>query len=243
MADPTLLSNLAFYSTPAYPCNYLPARQAVTMFADPIVPKNASSYATLSGFGFRRSGEHLYRPRCPTCHACIPVRVPVQRFVPTRSQRRTLRSNEDLDIRYLPAAFRSEHFELYRRYLNVRHPGGGMDDPTPESYMSFLTCSWATTWFVEMRQGDSLLAVAVVDELRDALSAVYTFFDPDYANRSLGRFAVLFEIEQARRQGLNWLYLGYWISNCTKMRYKNEYQPLQYFRDGYWTDNEPRAAL
>lgn len=118
-----------------------------------------------------------------------------------------------------------------------------MDDPTPESYMSFLTCSWATTWFVEMRQGDSLLAVAVVDELRDALSAVYTFFDPDYANRSLGRFAVLFEIEQARRQGLNWLYLGYWISNCTKMRYKNEYQPLQYFRDGYWTDNEPRAAL
>lgn len=125
---------------------------------------------------------------------------------------------------------------LYEKYLLGRHMGGGMDNPTPESYMKFLTASWAKTAFYEMRlQGDnSLLAIAVVDIMENALSAVYTFFDPAYAHKSLGRFAVLLQIEEARKQGLSSLYLGYWIEDCKKMNYKDEYQPLEYYRNSDW---------
>lgn len=147
--------------------------------------------------------------------------------------------NSDLDIRAVPADFYTEHFNLYRRYLAGRHPGGGMDNPNAQQYQDFLTASWARTLFYEMRLRDRLLAVAVADQMADALSAVYTFYDPAFQVRSLGKFAVLYEIEAARALGLRWLYLGYWISSCRKMRYKNEYQPLEYFWEGHWTRRTP----
>jgi arginyl-tRNA--protein-N-Asp/Glu arginylyltransferase len=109
-----------------------------------------------------------------------------------------------------------------------------MDDPSPEGFMDFLTAPWAETLFYEFRLGDLLVAIAVVDRLEHALSAVYTFYDPACRERSLGRYAILHEIEEARAQGLAWLYLGYWIAGCRKMRYKNEYQPLEYYVGGRW---------
>lgn len=230
---------LGFYTTPPYPCSYLPGRVATTLFADPQAPKDQRVYGALSAHGFRRSGEHLYRPRCQACQACVPVRVPVADFKARRFQARTLAMNADIDVRVLAARYREEHFELYRRYLQWRHPGGGMDNPSPESFADFLLSSWAETLLLELRIGATLVGVGVVDRMEDALSAVYTFYDPEYARRSLGRYAVLREIAHARELGLDWLYLGYWIDECRKMRYKVEYQPLEYYRDGQWRREPP----
>lgn len=225
---------LSFYATPPHRCSYLPARESTTLFADPRYPKTNRLYAALSERGFRRSGEHLYQPYCQNCSACIPIRIPVQAFRQRRRHRRTWRLNQDLSINYKPARFEQEHYELYCRYLAARHAGGGMDDPSPDSYMNFLTASWADTLFLEMRLDGRLAAVAVTDQMPRALSAVYTFFDPDLSHRSLGRYAILQQIKLARDHDQQWLYLGYWIEGCRKMRYKTDYQPLEYFHGDSW---------
>lgn len=231
----TTEEKLGFYATPPHDCNYLPDREAITLFADPRFRKNSRLYAALANNGFRRSGEHLYIPYCRNCSACIPVRIPVNDFRPNRCQARAWRRNQDLVISPCPADFHAEHFALYQRYLRQRHRGGGMDNPTPESYVEFLSASWSDTTFYEMRAADqALVAVAVADAMPDALSAVYTFFDPDQAARSPGTFAILFLVEEARRRNCTWLYLGYLIQECKKMRYKNEFRPLEYFQDGEW---------
>lgn len=227
---------ISFFSTPPHDCNYLQDKAAKTLFADPGFPKNTHLYSVLADCGFRRSGEHLYSPFCDNCSSCIPVRIPIREFRPTRNQKRNWKQNQDLVISKLEAVFNAEHYALYEKYLLNRHRGGGMDNPSPESYMNFLTASWAKTAFYEMRlqEDNSLQAIAVVDIMEHALSAVYTFFDPAYAHKSLGRFAVLLQIEEARKQGLSSLYLGYWIEDCKKMSYKDEYQPLEYYRNNGW---------
>jgi arginyl-tRNA--protein-N-Asp/Glu arginylyltransferase len=232
----THLPKLDFYRSPPHECAYLPARSAGTVFADPEAVLTVSAYSILSSMGFRRSGAHVYRPACATCQACTAVRVPVRGFVPNRQQRRTLQRNQDLLITERPAQFDEEHFALYRSYIEARHPGSGMSPTDPEQYLGFLSCSWADTRFYEFRTGAELLAVAVVDHLQDALSAVYTFFAPEQASRSLGRFAVLKQIEWAREARLNWLYLGYHIAESRKMRYKAEYRPQQRLLDDAWRD-------
>jgi arginine-tRNA-protein transferase len=222
------------YATPPHECSYLPERQATTVFIDPHFPKDAALYDTLSQHGFRRSGEHLYRPHCHGCDACIPVRIPVHAFQPRRSQKRIWRTNQDLTVKQRIATFQAEHFNLYCRYLNARHRGGGMDNPTRESYHQFLISSWADTIFYEFRWQEQLVAVAVADIFENGLSAVYNFFDPALTKRSLGVYAVLWEIEQTRQLGLESLYLGYWIKECQKMNYKTEYNPLEFYRHGVW---------
>jgi len=235
MTSPTTFNLLSFYATPEHPCSYLAERQAVTVFADPEFRKDTRLYTVLSRYGFRRSGQHIYRPRCPSCEACVPVRVPVRDFAARRSQRRAWRRNQDLRVAPRLPVFNEEHFALYKRYLESRHKGGGMDDPTPKQYMEFLTCAWSDTVFYELWLGRDLLGVTVADRLEDGFSAVYTFFDPATDERSLGVFAILWQIAEARRLGMEWVYLGYWIEQSAKMRYKIEYQPLEYFRQGGWT--------
>lgn len=230
----TNVQKLGFYATPPHDCNYLSDREAVTLFADPLFPKNTRLYSALADCGFRRSGEHLYIPNCNQCNSCISVRLPINEFRLSRSQSRVLKQNRDLSIKEIPAMYVLEHFELYQKYLAARHAGGGMDQPTPESYMEFLTASWTETLFYEMRLNGKLISVAVVDVMENAFSAVYTFFDPDYSSRSLGRYAILYEIEMAKQKGLTWLYLGYWIEKCKKMKYKNQYQPLEYYQNNAW---------
>ena len=231
---------LGFYMTPEHECNYLPGENAKTVFADPDFPINENIYTVLARHGFRRSGKHIYKPQCQQCNACIAIRLPVNNFIRNRNQKRNWARNNDLKITKVPANFNDEYFNLYQRYLAVRHPDGGMNSSDPEEFTSFLISDWATTIFYEFRKKDKLLAVAVVDELTDGLSAVYTFFEPNQSHRSLGRFAVLTEIEGARHQGLQWLYLGYWIADCKKMQYKDEYQPLEYFYQDMWHDNPPQ---
>lgn len=225
---------LSFYSTPVHDCSYLEDRQAITLFADPQAEIDNHIYSTLSQYGFRRSGRHIYRPACPTCSACIPVRLPTHEFRPDRSQRRVWKANQDVDVEMLPAAFREEQHALYVRYMQARHPDGGMNDPDPDKYMEFLTSPWSETRFLEFRLHKRLIAVAVIDQLEDGFSSVYTYFDPELPRRSLGTLAILWTIEFTRQQQLPWVYLGYYIEECRKMRYKSRFRPLHGFMQGHW---------
>ena len=225
---------LGFYITPTHACNYLDGKQASTLFADPDYPMTREMYSRLAGRGFRRSGDYLYQPHCGTCKACVPVRIPVNEFIWKRTFTRTWKRNQDLTVRMCKANFSQEHQDLYGRYISTRHKGGGMDNPQAGNYLSYLTSNWMDTVFYEMRLQHRLMAVAVVDQLDGGLSAVYTFYDPEEKQRSLGTFAILYEVSEARRLGLDWLYLGYWIKDCHKMNYKNVYKPLEYYRNNTW---------
>lgn len=194
----------------------------------------AQVYSQLALRGFRRSGEYVYTPRCSQCKDCIPARIPVNDFKPNRSQKRCWNLNQDILVSQTEPKFKEEHFKLYRKYISHRHSGGGMDNPDPEQYLSFLTSSWSDTVFFEFRLQQTLLAVAVVDNMEQGLSAVYTFFDPDHSQRSLGVLAILWEIQEVKQRGLSWLFLGYWIKECKKMSYKGAYRPLEILRDGVW---------
>lgn len=227
-------AKLLFFATPAHDCSYLPGNDATTLFVDPEFPKDSGVYTLLSQNGFRRSGEHVYRPNCQDCTACVPIRLPVEMFSPRRSQRRTLRDNRDLRVLPRQSEFCEEHFLLYSRYLGARHPHGGMDNPTRKQYREFLLSSWADTLLYEFRLAGHLVAVAVTDRLTDGLSAVYTFFDPDFSRRCIGTYCILWQIEETRQLGFEWLYLGYWIADSPKMLYKQEFQPQEHFIDGRW---------
>ena len=222
-----------FLSMP-HACSYLPGRTATSLFLDPRQPLDSHQYADFVRLGFRRSGDLIYRPHCHACNACIPVRIPVNRFRPDRGQRRVWKRNQDLSVVARPPLYQEEHFELYQRYQSLRHAGGGMDDPDPRKYLNFLGSRHIHTVFYELRQDQKLLGVAVTDILPDGLSAVYTFFDPREKRRALGIHAVLWQIEHARAQQLSWLYLGYWIKECQKMAYKGQYRPLEAFLQGRW---------
>jgi len=225
---------LSFYATPEHDCSYLENRQAITLFADPNTELDNHIYSTLSQYGFRRSGKHIYRPSCPTCSACIPIRVPVNQFKPKRIHKRIWRANQDIEVDMMGAEFREEQHALYKLYIQSRHPDGGMNDPDPDKYIEFLTSEWSVTKFIEFRLESRLVAVAVIDQLEDGLSAVYTFFDPELKKRSLGTLGILWSIEFTRELGLNWLYLGYLIRDCPKMSYKTQFQPQQSFIQGQW---------
>jgi arginine-tRNA-protein transferase len=228
------MNKLLLYPTPPHDCGYLPGRQAVTWFVDPDLPKDRTLHTYFSEHGFRRSGTHVYRPQCPGCRACIPVRVPVGEFRMQRRHLRIWRSNQDLTVTEAKPQVRGDYLALYGKYLAERHPRGGMDDPTPAAFADFLTCDWADSVFLEFHLDGTLVCVAVVDRLDDGYSAVYTFFDPAYAGRSLGHYAILYEIVNAQRLGLRCLYLGYWIADCRKMRYKSDYRPLECYWENQW---------
>jgi arginyl-tRNA--protein-N-Asp/Glu arginylyltransferase len=228
------MERLQFYLTTETPCPYLPDRDSANIVPDPMVPVTSGIYDQLIQHGFRRSGDHVYRPHCPQCSACIPIRIPVQAFKPRRTDRRLLNSSQDIQTHTLAAGFHEEHFALFQRYTAKRHPEGGMATMGREEYIGFLSTSWGTTWFTEFRLEGQLIAVAIYDQVRDGLSAVYTFFDPDLEKHAPGRLAILWQIEEARRLGLPNLYLGYWIAESPKMAYKANYHPVEKFYDGRW---------
>jgi arginine-tRNA-protein transferase len=232
-------ANIRVYQTAEHACGYWPDRSARDLVLDPADPLLPGMYGSALAMGFRRSGNHVYRPHCAGCRACTPVRIPVARFVPSRSQRRCLARNVDLRLSARPAMRSVENFALYQAYVSGRHAGGGMDNPSPADFDAFLACAWSPTAFLEMRLQGELLAVAVTDVLPDALSAVYTFFDPRQAARSLGTFAILSQVEYARQQGLEHVYLGFWLEGHPKMSYKKSFRPLQYLAEGCWQDFAP----
>lgn len=233
--------DLMFYVSGIQPCSYLPGQQALNLFADPNARMDSALYSVLCELGFRRSGEYVYAPRCPLCQACLPARLPVEAYRPDRSQRRNWRDNSALQIKVVDTAFREEHFQLYQRYINSRHPDGSMVESDPARFQRFFTSPWSDTRYVEFRQHDQLLAVAVIDLLRDGLSAVYTYFEPEASKRGLGNYAIQWQISEAKRRGLKYLYLGYLVQDCDKMAYKARFHPLEIFRSGHWQNIEAGA--
>jgi len=230
---------LQLYITAEQPCPYLPDRSSRSLFIDPAATLSTADYAVLIDRGFRRSGNNVYRPECSDYSCCIPIRLPVAQFSPRRSQRRTARKWQDVEVRISEPQLVAEQFELYSKYAAQRHPDGSMASLGSTGYMEFLAGSWCDTHFVEFRLHGTLQAVAIIDFLPQGLSAVYTFFDPNISHLSPGVFSVLWQIEEARRQNLPWLYLGYWVPGCRKMSYKDQYQPLQIYRQDTWQTVDP----
>ncbi len=225
---------LNFFASTPEPCSYLSSRDAVSAFANPHMDMDMATYNDLIQHGFRRSGGYIYRPYCPNCEECISVRIPVRQHRLSRSEQRVKRRNDDIQVYSVSGKFREEHFELYRRYINQRHTDGSMANPNKADYRRFLICDWTETLFYEFRQNRRLVAVAVSDIMSTGMSAVYTFFDPDFKSRSLGHFAILSQIAEAQARDLDYLYLGYWIKECNKMNYKYRYRPLEGFVNDQW---------
>lgn len=216
---------ITLFTSGITPCPYFADRPARFAHADPHYPLTAPVYEMLLTQGFRRGGNHVYRPACPGCQACESLRIPVGDFTPRRRHRRCLQQNADVEWISAGLSFRQAHYQLYQQYVGARHPDGEMADASPVDYWRFFTAQWCPSEFFEMRIGGALLGVAIVDDTGGALSAVYTFFDPNRSKRGLGTYAILKQIETARQRGYQWLYLGYNIENCPQMNYKTGFYP------------------
>ena len=225
---------IKLFQTQPHPCGYYSDRVARSVVIDPSSPYLAQVYPDAIDRGFRRSCQQIYRPNCPSCNACTPSRIVVADFKPDRSQRRCLARNVDLNVSLAPARQSEEHFALYSHYLNSRHGDGPMANPNQQEFDDFLIGTWSDTLFLEIREDDRLLAVAVTDVLPQGLSAVYTFYTPDAPKRSLGTFAILQQIAAASQRGLPFVYLGYWLDGHPKMDYKRRFSGLEVLRDGRW---------
>ena len=224
------------YLSAPHDCPYLPGESATSLLLDPASPVSDQLFSVAIESGFRRSGKTVYRPYCTSCQACKSVKIDVRGLRLSRAQKRTLKRNQDVHTRFVEPMFDERHFQLYCRYQAWKHPGDSMDHGDRQKYEESLVKSSVQSALLEFYVGEELVAVSVVDVAARGLSAVYTFFEPDQANRSLGRFAILALAEQAREMGLDYVYLGYWIEDCSKMNYKSEYRPLLVYDGRSWVD-------
>ena len=233
-----------FYLTAPSPCPYLAGKEERKVFTHLVGERAAELNDLLTHGGFRRSQSIAYRPACESCRACISVRVVVDYFRPTRSMRRVLDRNHDVSGEMRAAVPTSEQYSVFRAYLDSRHHDGGMADMTVLDYAMMVEDSHVETRIIEYRKrgpdsgitgrGEELIAVALTDVLSDGLSMVYSFFDPAESTRSLGTFMILDHIVRARRMGLPYVYLGYWVDGSPKMDYKGRFLPQERLTPERW---------
>ncbi len=224
-----------FFSTELTPCPYLEDRFERRLVTELDGPDANRTHDRLVIAGFRRSRGYAYRPVCPGCQACVPVRIPVAAFRMTRSWRRILRHNDDLVAAEVRPLATEEQFVLFRRYLAGRHAEGGMAEMSWVDYRAMVDQGPVSSLVVEWRRPDrSLSAVSLTDRCQNGLSGVYKFFDPEDGRRSLGSLIILWHIERARELGLDYVYLGYWIADSPKMAYKARFKPLERLTAGAW---------
>ena len=218
---------------PESPCPYLPGL-ASRQEAYDASALDGAAYERLMAWGFRRSGGMVYRPRCRDCQACQPIRIPVQRFAPTRSMRRVQRRNADLTVKVATPVPTPDKFALFERYLDVQHDATMAR--TFEAFEGFLYDSPIDSLEFGYYLGSRLIGVSIVDCCPGGLSSVYMYFDPALAKRSLGTFSVLHEVEYCRRQGFSYYYLGYYVAGSRTMAYKARFRPNEILSsEGQWT--------
>ena len=237
------LQTLRFYATPSHECSYIEGQQAKTLFVDPQAEVDKNIYSQLSDLGFRRSGTHIYRPHCEKCNACVSVRIHALKFKASKTQRRIRNKNQDLTVTLHKPYLNMENYALYEKYINARHSDGDMYPPSPAQFMSFLVEGSQDSQFAEFRTPEgTLVAVAIIDFLEQGLSALYTFYDPDLTERSLGTYAIMWEIEECQRREQAYLYLGYWVKNCRKMNYKTRFTPIDMLINEHWIRVSPNPV-
>lgn len=219
------------FLTAAMPCPYLPDRMERKLFTHLTGRRASMLHQLLSNNGFRRSQNLIYRPACEGCSACQSVRIVTGEFSASKRFRRVLRTNGDIGIAVQPTMATPEQYELFKRYLDARHEGGGMTQMSYQDYEYMVEDTPVQSVLVEYRlrdlPGQPLVAVALTDVMPDGLSMVYSFYDPDLAHRSLGTFVILDHIAQVRSAALDYVYLGYWVPESPKMAYKGDYRPLE----------------
>ncbi len=227
-----------FYLTAPSACPYLPGQLERKVFTHLVGDRAPALNDILTQGGFRRSQNIAYRPACEGCRSCVSVRVLADAFTPTRSFRRIAEENRDVIGTEIAPSPSSEQYSLFRSYLDARHADGGMADMTVLDYAMMVEDTHVDTMLVEYRfrgpdtaingRGEGpLVAAALTDVLGDGLSMVYSFFHPDYSERSLGTFLILDHIRRARKKGLPYIYLGYWVEGSAKMHYKTRFRPQE----------------
>lgn len=229
------MHELKFGLTAPAQCSYLPQQQEQLVFLLPEQPVDAALYQQLLQLNFRRSGDQVYTPYCAACKACQSVRINPVAVKYSRSQRRILNRANNNQWRYqLTAAPSVDYFPLFSDYINHKHHDGSMYPPSRDQLDAMVNCSWLQVSFLEQYYQQQLVAVTVVDEIKDAYSAVYTFFNMNTASFSPGILAILYLLQCAARDNKQWLYLGYQIDSCQKMAYKAGFLPQQRFINGEW---------
>ena len=239
-----------FYITAPQPCPYLPGRLERKLFTHLTRDKPHFLIDNLLKGGFRRSQNIAYMPYCDACSACVPVRILVDEFTPTRSLKRIVRANGDLVATRKDPARNAEQYSLFRGYIDARHADGGMAEMSELDYSLMVEDSVVKTFVTEYRlkprpganDETPLLGVSLCDHLSDGISMVYSFYDPDCPVRSLGTYMILDQVAFARRLGLPFVYLGYWIEGSRKMRYKNRFQPQEHLTSKGWVRTAELAS-
>ncbi|HEV2335850.1 MAG TPA: arginyltransferase [Stellaceae bacterium] len=234
-ADRRVIPFQQFFATAPVPCPYVPGRHERKLIVELAGPAAAEFYDELSRAGFRRSHRFSYRPACQSCAACVPVRIAVERFAHTRSTRRLRNTNRDLAARLVAPRATVEQFELFARYQGSRHRDSEMAAMSYADYRGMIEDSAVRSAIVEFRAREgALVAVSLIDWLDDGLSAVYSLYDPMQHRRSLGTWSIVWLVEECRRAGLDYVYLGYWIAESAKMAYKARFPALERLAEGSW---------
>ena len=226
---------LRLYQSTPYSCSYLPNKTAHHYATYPHQLLDKDVHSLLINMGFRRSGKGIYKPNCLSCDQCMSIRVPVNQFTASKSQLRILSKNADLKIHIIDSPQYEDYFALYQRYIKYRHDNNENMSNVEDTFNNFFFSDWSETFLIEYRlPSGKLICVAICDPVKNGWSAVYTFFDTEYSQRSLGTFSILKQIEMVQSETLDYLYLGYWIQDSQKMNYKTNFTPCEKYMNDKW---------